>query len=653
MVTRLAAFTLCCAFVVAAAIPHADAQSDSAGVDASGGTAAPDARVALLFTPAASEHRALEDRWRQLRQAPAGTPDEEQAFLAFERTALELGYVDLPAHGLALLLEAETARRTGDVGRASILRHRAAQIAPTSPQPAFFRARLAADEGPASVVAMSRHLTRAYQRLGQTVAGHLALQTFARELLGLVFLVFAALFGLLLAGRALGPAALDLRLLSAKTLTLGHGRMLVVLVLVAPAAMLWSPLLALLGPFVVAAPYAKLGERAMSLMVLAGIAALPWVAADMANRLAAPSADTETALSAMVGPCDTTCEADLSAAAEGGDSVAQLARAWVAYRRGTASGVTSASSLVSGTEWPVPLQSSVALLQGNIAFNHERVDDAERAYLSAFEAARTPTQRAAALFNLYQLGLHVGAREAAQSSLDQAMQLDAPLVDRYLRHQARSQNLMLAIAGVPASALTEAVALPQATGLAERASTERLSRAYGRLPAGLAPLATGAVAAWMLLWGLLRPLGWTSSRCARCGSGSSRFLAAEAFLKGRCAPCMELQHGAGRLSIGERKWREGRIERWERWTGTLGLVSLLALPGAHAIAAGQTLRGAFVLALSALTAGLVLVDPTPLSVPYALGSGTQFDGRVPLAIALYAVSVLFAVGLYLVHRRRR
>ena len=270
MVTRLAAFTLCCAFVVAAAIPHADAQSDSAGVDTSGGTAAPDARVALLFTPAASEHRALEDRWRQLRQAPAGTPDEEQAFLAFERTALELGYVDLPAHGLALLLEAETARRTGDVGRASILRHRAAQIAPTSPQPAFFRARLAADEGPASVLAMSRHLTRAYQRLGQTVAGHLALQTFARELLGLVFLVFAALFGLLLAGRALGPAALDLRLLSAKTLTLGHGRMLVVLVLVAPAAMLWSPLLALLGPFVVAAPYAKVGERAMSLMVLAG-----------------------------------------------------------------------------------------------------------------------------------------------------------------------------------------------------------------------------------------------------------------------------------------------------------------------------------------------------------------------------------------------
>lgn len=623
----------------------------------SSGTAqpAPEAeasRTALLFTSAASDHRALDDRWRVLRQTAPGSPDEEQAFLSFERTALDLGYVDLPAHALALLLEAETARRAGDVGRASVLRTRAAQIAPTSPQPAFFRARLAADEGPASVVPMTRYLSRAYQRLGQTVAGHLALQTFGRELAGIAFLVFAMLFGLVAALRAIGPAALDVRLLSARTLTLGHARTLVVLLLIAPAAVLWSPWLALLGLFVLSAPYLRFGARALSVMILGGIMSLPLVMQDTVRLLASPVAATETALSAMVGPCDATCARTLASATATGDSVARLAEAWVAYRRGTPSGLEAAQVLLGDEVWSEAEASSASLLAGNIAFNQDRVDAAEHAYLRAFEMAHTSTQRAAALFNLYRLGLHVGAREAAQTSLDQAMQLDSPLVDRYLRHQARSQNLMLAIAGVPASALTDSIGAATDLELADRASAELFARAIGRLPPALTgPIALG-VAGWMLLWALLSRMRWTATRCLRCGHGSSRFVSREAFSKLRCAPCMELQHGAGSLSIAERKWREERIERWERWTGTLGLLSVVLAPGTAALAAGYAFRGAGILALTAMAAGLVLVDPTPLSVPYALGSGTQFDGRLPVAAALYACAVLLAAALAAWDRRR-
>ena len=625
------------------------APSDGSGDEATPEEPAPSQALPPdALRPPAVELASLDTRWRILRRAEAGSTAETAAMQALQRTAIELGLSELPAHSLVLLQEADAALRAGDVGRAETLKTWAHDLSPRSAQPAFFDARVAWEARPYDVARIAGHLTQAYRELSGSLSGAAALGILARLAFAEVLVGLSLLFVLLLLLRHSASIALDLRLLAGRTLTLPQGQALLVLCLLA-TWLFTSSLFALLAVGIaLTAFHVGLKERVLLALAVGALVAVPLLAHDYARLVAANELSNSRIVSAIVAPCDARCDEQLRRLEAQGRGNASLALAWVSYRRGTRSGRAEAlahlDALNASPAAAVPaVRSSATSLRANVAFAQADWASADMLYRAAFDTAESPAQRAAALFGLYRAQLASGQRELAADTLNLAMRADDRVVARHLDPESTTQNAVLPTSPLPASAVMARGLGDSDTDLVDDASGELLEGWFGAVPASFTPPIAGALALCLLLGGLLKRRHRVAARCTRCGSPTHRAILADAYDRGVCALCYPLITGAGMLTFAQRRAREYRIDRWATRTQLGGWVADLLVPGAGHFCQGRTLLALPCLALAVAAVVLVTLDTTPLSVPYALGSDRLFTGQVPLAVG--AAVLAYALAL--------
>ncbi len=598
---------------------------------------------------------ALDARWHILREAPPGSEQETRAFEALRSTALELGLTSLPAHSLVLLQQADTALTQGDTQRAMLLRDRAAALAPDSAQPAFFDARVAWLTEPWNAPRIARALWTAYGSMNASIAGRHALASQWRQFAGLALVVLSLLVSVLLMIRHGGRLAYDARLAALRAPSLPQARALIALVIVAPALVMWSPFVFAVTCVVLVATYLSVLERAVAAALMAGLCMLPTLAAQYASAIESADGDDVRAPPAASQPCDVRCERELQHILDRSDSsVAALSLSWVDYRRGTVEGRQRAAARLAERSFTGPLESSAETLRGNLAVVGGDLDGAARAYERAGASAATDMQAAVAWYNLFRVRTLQNRTEAATEAIGRAYAAGESRIDPWVAYDGRSQNLVLMISPIPSSVGLHVEPAPENRWLIDGAVDELLSPWLGAVPVPMSlPLAAGA-GAWVILSWLIARSRVVSVRCTRCATPSSRFVYEPAWEARLCVMCYQARTVPGELTREQLVAREQRVDDWQALTRRAGVIAAFVMPGAAQVVSGRTASGLALLLTFALGVGLFIVDPTPMAVPYSLGTDRLFDGRLQLAAALVALS--FAGSLLLValdSRRRR
>lgn len=429
---------------------------------------------------------ALDSRWSALLRREPGSDAEAAAFAELEVAALELGYVELPTHALLLVQLADEAIRTGDPVAARRYLDWAARIAPRSAQPHFLDARIAWSASKADVGGVGARLERAYRVLGQSLAGDVAVRMQGRRVLGATGAGLALLFCVAMLVRHGSRVSHDLRLLSARTVSLTQASAAVVLLSLAPAVITGSPLAFVATAIALTAAYLTVRERVVALCVLAACAAAPRFAADYAGLVSAVEPGAARAVSAVLSPCDARCVALLREAHEReGDGVAGLAIAWTQFRRGTPDQRRRAVELLDGLELEGAARASALGLRGSLAFVDGDLDAAEQSFRAAYDLCTTRGQRGAVLFDLYRVHRALGHTEAAETALQGALS-EAPHQLEALRdYRGRSQNGVLAAVPIPADYVADRIRAGTSPERVELAATQLLSTWYGVCPRAL------------------------------------------------------------------------------------------------------------------------------------------------------------------------
>lgn len=590
---------------------------------------------------------ALDARWHILREAPEGSEQETRAFEALRSTALELGLTSLPAHSLVLLQQADTALTQGDTARAMLLRDRAAALAPDSAQPAFFDARVAWLTEPWNAPRIARALWAAYGSMNASIAGRHALASQWRQFAGLALVVLSLLVSVLLLVRHGGRLAYDARLAALRAPSLPQARALIALVIIAPALVMWSPFVFAVTCVALVAIYLSVLERAVAAALMAGLCMLPTLAAQYASAIESADGDDVRALPAASQPCDVRCERELQHILDRSDSsVAALSLSWVDYRRGTIEGRQRAAARLAERSFPGPLESSAETLRGNLAVVGGDLEGAARAYERAGASAVTDLQAAVAYYNLFRVRTLQNRTDAATQAIGRAYAAGESRIDPWVAYDGRSQNLVLMLSPIPSSVGLHVEPAPENRWLIDGAVDELLSPWLGAVPVPLSLPLAAAAGAWVILSWLVARSRVVSVRCTRCATPSSRFVYEPAWEARLCVMCYQARTVPGELTREQLVARERRVDDWQALTRRAGVVAAFVMPGAAQIVAGRTASGLVLLLTFALGVGLFIVDPTPMAVPYSLGTERLFDGRVQLAVALVALS--FAGSLLLV-----
>lgn len=604
--------------------------------------------------PPSIQPAALDARWHILREAPAGTEQEERAFEALRTTALELGITSLPAHSLVLLQQADEALSRGDTARAMLLRDRAALLDPDSAQPAFFDARVAWMTSPWNAPRILRALGGAYVKMNASIAGRHALASQWRQFAGLALVVLSFLVCTLLMFRHGGRLAYDVRLAALRAPSLPQARALVALVIIAPALVLWSPFVFAVTCAVLVAVYLTLPERVIATILMAGLCALPGLASQYASAIESADGDDVRALPAGRQPCDVRCERELARIIERSDNaVAALSLAWVDYRRGTVEGRARASERLASRSFTGALESSAETLRGNIAVLAGDPDTAQRAYERAAASAASQEQAAAAWYNLFRLHTLHSRTDAAAQAIRNAYDAGGSSIDPWVNYEGRSQNLVLMSSPIPPSVGLHVAPAPENRWLIDGAVDELMAPWLGAVPVETSLTVAAGAAAWLVLSWLVARSRVVAIRCTRCTTPISRFVYEPAWEARLCVLCYQARTVPGELTREQLVAREQRVDDWRALSRRASVIAAFIMPGAAQIVAGRVASGFLLLTTFALGVGLFIVDPTPMAVPYSLGTDRLFDGRLQLAATLIAVSFLGSLVLVALDARRR
>ncbi len=602
--------------------------------------------------PPALDRNALSVRWTSWRLAASASAADSEAWADFETAAAELGATELPAHGLALVRGAVAAREAGQATRAAQLLERARSLAPRSPLPDFLAARWRVDDDVLGFAAAPGRALAGWDRLALTMDGRRALAVAGWSA------VFAAICGLIVSlvapifARRMPQAAFDVRLLLLRIPTLWQAGVIVALAVAAPAALLWSPA-ALVGAMIlVAAPWARLGERAVLALACGLAVPLPWVADQQALALATAESRAPLHAMATAGWCDARCESELAAQADAGDPGAAIALAAVQFRVGSSERLRRAHALLDGTRPPPELAVAHGALLGNLAYVEGDIDGAERAWRGAIEQARTPAQRAAAAWNLAQLYSRLQLADSERDALLIADGADPLLIDRMTGYRGRSLNRVLLVVPLDEIALYRAALAATDPDVVAAIAAERLDPVLGAAPASLAERAPLGLLAWVVLSWTLRRLRVTSVRCRDCGTPTSRRIYAPAFLDGRCVLCYQFNAVPLDLTFAQRHAREWRVTRRAKRRRVASVVLGFTWPGVALLSRGVPLAGTALAATAAAGAALWRAPSVPAALPLSLEPGLLWDGVGALGLALLATAWFATVSIEIVRARR-
>jgi hypothetical protein len=606
-----------------------------AAADAPGAVALPGTPdVPPLPTPTVTA-RGLANRWMTFRSAEPGSAEERAAFEAVRLGALELGVANLADHARTLLLDASEA----PAPRAAQLTEWAALLAPDSAEVASAQLDAQWSQAPWSVLALARRALDARAAALDTPEARLRMEADRWRLLLWLAVALALCFSAAQVVRYFGLAAYDIASRLGHVVGLGWARALLLLAVALPAALVGSPLVALLVVLVLLWPYQRRAERVLTGAALLCMAAVPLLVGQLAATQAASPAQASFYHRAQSDLCDQPCAARLQevSEAETDNPLGRFTAALLASRRGTTAELTHAWNLLRDPFDP-PLEDAAQLLRGNVLAASGRAHQALGHYRPLTEAEGVhPAIRIAATFNAYRSLQDQGADSTAATFLEAAQGLDREGVIAFIEGAQRQANRWYMNPALPADLIVEAAgqlgAHPTAAGVRElsRPLLGSLSRA-----AFLAVLAAGiALIALLTLWQRrLEP----SRSCPQCGMVMSPREAPVQAAAGYCPDCYTLYMEGAALDLETRRALEARVTRHDHTRRSTTIVANILGAGLGFVIRGSVAVGAPFLVL-AVVGVVALVAPADAVRSFAL-SAPSFDAARALAVAALVLAFI-------------
>ena len=576
----------------------------------------------------------FQDAWEAMREARPGSAAEAEAFGRLTDAAAELGIRQHTVYGLALLLEAERVGRKGDLARARVLLDRSRRLAPELSRVEFTEARLRWREKPWHLVEVLRGLVSGWRTMLKDPAGWSALQGIAATL---TLQVYAWLLVLLPALWWLGrrrAAAMDLRVLARSWLWPKQSLLLLTLLILGPAFVFQSPVLAFPAAAVFFAGQLRAGERVIVALLLVCMPFV-WPLADARVRAQAGTVDQASRYArTVIEPCDAACYGEMERlAASEHPGAATLVLGWVDWRRGTPQARARANELATRAETlgvPEGALASLHTLKGHLAYAQDDMRGARQAYEEALRHTAHGSDRAALYVNLFRVASAIGDTGGLQDAAMRAMDADRAVSDLYLNDTSYSQNRVLAAVSPRPDAFAGRIDLPTRPGEPKDASL-----LFGRLTEALAFYHIGVAVLALLMGYVIRRRALVSIDCHRCGAPSHASFHPEAYRTQRCIACFGLDTKPQALSVEERMRRQRAINRHEGLWPTVRLLGAILLPGAPQTALGSWWSGLLPLVMSVAAVCVLVADTSSLLLASTTGPIPFFDGRIVIALSLW------------------
>jgi len=386
-------------------------------------------------------------------------------------------------------------------------------------------------------------------------------------------------------------------------------------------------------------PSLRVGERAVSLALLATLAATPWALGSL-DRLSLPLRDGQppfygVALVATDSPADDRQE-ELAALARQrpGNPFIQFAAAWTARRHGdlasAEAGYRRALELWPGDDRVLNNLGNTLAMQG-------RTDEALEAYR---RAAEVNPANAGAAFNASQIHTQRFDYHAATDALSRASSLNFDLVKTY-QSQATDDGVLPLVDEWIAprafwAALSQMTAPAAGRGTVPPAWRSRIESSGW--PFSIATLALAAVAL-LVAWRTHRRLPLRS--CANCGAVVCRRCACRRREAALCPTCAALTERAETPEFGRVLLLQHR-QHLQRTRRRVALALAMLIPGFGMLSFRRVVLPVLLLSTSA---GL-LATGTGLGGPFSFETRFTLPGQeVPLPLLIGAWLAIYAVSV--------
>jgi tetratricopeptide (TPR) repeat protein len=537
----------------------------------------------------------------------------------------DLGLASLPRISALLLHAADDAARNDAVDAADALANAARVLSPLLVAPRMARASYKFEQDALGIGDQIKELRSGFENLYNDLPEAMAFV--GNGLTGAIYtlIVLGLFFALGMLGRYWGLLASDLRRIFPRGVThLQAGIFLM--------ALLCAPLLTGLGVFftiglwiVVSSIYQKANERLVSLLLLAGIAALPSATKTIVQTLTYPASPEAVIHRCQTGLCSKPDQARLGKFAATGvlpfQSTLTHARVLTRAAGAGASTLPDATQLATHAHALNPTPETL-LLQGNISYLAAlkeckavpgQPSKASPAHAELLKEAAEFWKRAAnmdrfalaALYNGHVILSQLGDHDTADPLLRRAMRIDTPLVLQWNKQIARESNLLPCRQVTQGNrhvmqATTNVAPLWKST-LARHVTADGVLVPYSGLVTGRAGLTImrplGAVGALMVIvfW-LSSSFLPTSRRCHACGEIAEPGARLDLDDGPLCKECILADIRRGFVDAKEKWFQEKATRASAAGRARWARIITWFLPGAGHLLRGAAVRGMIFLA---------------------------------------------------------
>ncbi len=446
--------------------------------------------------------------------------------------------------------------------------------------------------------------------------------------------------------RSFGVLAYDAARLLPRGFSSNQAVVLLLALVLVPGILMQSPLLSGVLLLALLAVVQQWRERAVTLMIFAMIAALPWLEVRLSRALTFPESDSATLLRAATMPCDEGCAtrvSDLLEAARASaspDHAARYVELLLRYRRGELEALLkdplAKPEALMG--WPEGLRADIHNLVGAALIAQRQ---AEAAIPLLERAQALASQSPAAPFNLMRARQELEDSAGAMAALDEANKRSLTRTLDRSRLKRRDVNSALWVEAPDAALL---VARHDAATLTP---IPFIARAWPHLAGPRVPLswALGLGLIGLALSALSLPLtlrGKTSTPCPQCGLARDPSDGARTGDHPSCQVCYTTLVTGSTLDYNARIASEDIVRQRNMIQRMMRRGTSLLVPGMGHMVAGRALVGGAITMTLLLGVALILRPHGVWRGPQSLPSTDPGLGQ---AIGVFLLCVAGLIGL--------
>lgn len=588
----------------------------------------------------------LEVTWSTRRTSKL--PLERRRLLdRYLQQSLSRGVPNQPTRSMALVQEASVAAAASDFDGAKASLEVARKLSPDLPAVEFAAADLARSQSSLSVPRILGKVTDGYLKTWHFLPNRFALITTLIQVLLLSAMLFGAAFMVIVLARHLRPLAADVLRVLPRGATTGQVMLAVLLLVVAPGALLGSLVASFLVTVVVVAAHMSWFERVAALALLGLLAVLPQLAPWSDSGYLFTQSPSNDLWTAAFMECDDGCQQalkdDVRARHDDGLSdIRQAILSTLALRQDSSYAETAAA--FHKLEGEARSEEVRAAILNNEAVALAMVGKSEESLKLLDEASALSPDDYRPLVNTFRVqdGILKDA-VAADATLQRAIAVGGTEAAEEVQRDDKSINLWYAIMSIPSDPIAEAFIKTPNDG---EISIRFWEQTVGQLFVPLLWVLASIAALLGLLTTVIGLLRHRSRRCPRCGQemvpGDP---GPHGDLGDSCRICHDFFAG-GKMTYQAKVAHEARVSRWEvvsRWTFRLGNV---LVPGLGSAVRGSGV-GLLVLWLFSMGLAVLLAGIGPLPDVWHLGS-LYLDGRTALGSAIIVLTAAMSFALLFV-----